>query len=131
MEAEIKEKIEITVREILQESDINVITESKVRKLASEKLDLNLSDPKYKAHVKLVINSFIEEQNSREEEQEEEEEQQQEGEDEEGEEEVSKNGSREYDDEGNPIICRVCVCSLRFYFESSHFAFQGSYRLDS
>lgn len=91
MEPEIQERIEKTVRKILEESDMEKMTEHKIRKQASDELDLDLSDPPYKAFVRQVVQSFLEQQ--QEEEQEEEEEQ---------------GGRRkEYDDDGDLIICRV------------------------
>lgn len=92
MEPEIQERIEKTVRKILEESDMEKMTEHKIRKQASDELDLDLSDPPYKAFVRQVVQSFLEQQ--KEEEQEEEEEEQ--------------GGRRkEYDDDGDLIICRV------------------------
>jgi len=91
MEPEIQERIEKTVRKILEESDMEKMTEHKIRKQASDELDIDLSDPPYKAFVRQVVQSFLEQQ--QEEEQEEEEEQ---------------GGRRkEYDDDGDLIICRL------------------------
>lgn len=99
MEEETRAKIEETVREILENSDMRETTEYQIRKQASEKMGLDLSQSEYKAFVRYVVNKFLEEQqqkNNKEEEQEEEEE-----------EEDAKNDNLEYDDEGNPIICKV------------------------
>lgn len=93
MEPEIQERIEKTVRKILEESDMEKMTEHKIRKQASDELDLDLSDPPYKAFVRQVVQSFLEQQ--KEEEQEEEEEEEQGG------------RRKEYDDDGDLIICRV------------------------
>ncbi|KAF3448729.1 hypothetical protein FNV43_RR09442 [Rhamnella rubrinervis] len=89
MEAEVEQRIEKTVRSILETSDMNEVTEHKIRKLASEKLELDLSKKPYKAFVKQVVESFLEEQ------------QQQQHEDEQA------DDAREYDEEGNPIICKL------------------------
>ena len=90
MEPEIQERIEKTVRKILEESDMEKMTEHKIRKQASDELDLDLSDPPYKAFVRQVVQSFLEQQQEEEEEQEE------------------QGGRRkEYDDDGDLIICRV------------------------
>ncbi|XP_010529645.1 PREDICTED: RNA polymerase II transcriptional coactivator KELP [Tarenaya hassleriana] len=100
MEQEMKEKIERTVREILEESDMAEMTESMVRKLASEKLGVDLSEKSYKAHVRLVVNLFLDEQRTKEAAQAEEEE--------EGEEDArGAPKDKELDDEGNLIICRL------------------------
>ena len=93
MEPESQERIEKTVRKILEESDMEKMTEHKIRKQASDELDLDLSDPPYKAFVRQVVQSFLEQQ--KEEEQEEEEEEEQGG------------RRKEYDDDGDLIICRV------------------------
>ncbi|XP_054824445.1 RNA polymerase II transcriptional coactivator KELP [Prosopis cineraria] len=82
MDAEIKGRIETTVRRILQESDMDELTESQIRKQAAKELDLDLSQPHYKTFVKQIVQSFIQEK-------------QEEQEDE------------EYDDEGNLIICKL------------------------
>ncbi|KAG2680836.1 hypothetical protein I3760_11G116700 [Carya illinoinensis] len=94
MEPEIQERIENTVRRILKGSDMEEMTEHKIRKQASAELDLDLSEPPYKAFVKQIVQSFLEQQVEEEEEEEEEE---------------GGGGERrkEYDDEGNLIICRL------------------------
>ncbi|KAI9108479.1 hypothetical protein K1719_020670 [Acacia pycnantha] len=94
MDAEIKGRIETTVRKILQGSNMDEVTESKIRKQAAKELDLDLSQPQYKAFVKQVVELFIQE---KQEEQEEEEENSQE----------QTYQDQEYDDEGNPIICKL------------------------
>ncbi|KAG7956290.1 hypothetical protein I3843_11G117000 [Carya illinoinensis] len=93
MEPEIQERIENTVRRILKGSDMEEMTEHKIRKQASAELDLDLSEPPYKAFVKQIVQSFLEQQVEEEEEEEEE----------------GGGGERrkEYDDEGNLIICRL------------------------
>ncbi|KAI4315546.1 hypothetical protein L6164_028343 [Bauhinia variegata] len=88
MDAEIQAKIEETVRRILEESDLNEMTESKIRKQAAKELDLDLSEPHYKAFVKRIVKSFLEEK------QEEEKQQQEES-------------TKQYDDGGDLIICKL------------------------
>ena len=106
MEPEIQERIEKTVRKILEESDMEKMTEHKIRKQASDELDLDLSDPPYKAFVRQVVQSFLEQQKEEEQVEEEEEEEQEE-----------QGGRRkEYDDDGDLIICRV-----RFEYHSSYY----------
>ncbi|XP_028774742.1 RNA polymerase II transcriptional coactivator KELP [Neltuma alba] len=93
MDAEIQGRIETTVRRILEESDMDDVTESKVRKQAAKELDLDLSRPHYKALVKQVVEAFIQEK-------------QEEPEEEENSQEDTSQG-QEYDDEGNLIICKL------------------------
>ncbi|TKY60741.1 RNA polymerase II transcriptional coactivator KELP [Spatholobus suberectus] len=106
-DAETKERIEETVRRILQESDMDEVTESKIRKQASEQLGLNLSQPHFKAFVKQVVRAFLQEKQQEEEEQQQQ--QQDDDDDDEEEEEEEKGGSKgkEYDDEGDLIICKL------------------------
>ncbi|XP_015896029.3 RNA polymerase II transcriptional coactivator KELP [Ziziphus jujuba] len=92
MEPEEEQKIEKTLRRILEKSNMDEVTEHKIRKQASEELELDLSKKPYKAFVKKVIETFLEEQAQDQEEEEEQE---------------ANDGSREYDDEGNPIICKL------------------------
>ena len=96
MEPEIQERIEKTVRKILEESDMEKMTEHKIRKQASAELDLDLSDPPFKAFVRHVVESFLEQQQQQQQQQEEQEQEQEQG-----------DRSKEYDDEGDLIICRV------------------------
>ncbi|XVF12944.1 hypothetical protein REPUB_Repub08aG0163800 [Reevesia pubescens] len=94
MNAETREKIKKTVREILEEADMNEMTEYKIRQMASQKLELNLSDSKYKAYVRHVVNSFLEEQKSKQQ-------QQEEADDD------NNNNNQEFDDDGDLIVCRL------------------------
>ncbi|KAE8055121.1 hypothetical protein FH972_011982 [Carpinus fangiana] len=97
MEPEIQERIEKAVVRILQESDMEETTEHKIRKQAAAELQLDLSDPPYKAFVKQVVQSFLEQQQ-----------QQQQEEEEQAEEEEERGDPRkEYDDDGDLIICRL------------------------
>ncbi|XWS50110.1 hypothetical protein CRYUN_Cryun12cG0060500 [Craigia yunnanensis] len=62
--------------------------------MASQKLELNLSDSKYKAYVRHVVNSFLEEQKARQEK--------------EAEAEAAvDNNQKEFDDDGDLIVCRL------------------------
>ncbi|KAI9173378.1 hypothetical protein LWI28_020720 [Acer negundo] len=96
MKPETKAKIEEAVREILGKSDMSETTEYQIRKQASDKLGLDLSQSEYKAFVRHIVNSFLEEQEDKSKEQEEE-----------GEVEEEGNGNGEYDDEGNLIVCKL------------------------
>ncbi|XP_044486807.1 RNA polymerase II transcriptional coactivator KELP [Mangifera indica] len=99
MEAEMKKKIEETVRKILEHSDMSETTEYQIRKQASEKMGLDLSQSQYKAFVRTVVNSFLEEQEEKSKQEQEQEVEQ--------EEQEAKNVDEEYDDEGNLIICKL------------------------
>ncbi|XWS61593.1 hypothetical protein CRYUN_Cryun07bG0139000 [Craigia yunnanensis] len=68
MDAETIEKLKKTVRDILEEANMNEMTEYKIRQMASQKLELNLSNYKHKAYVRHVVNSFLEEQKAKQEE---------------------------------------------------------------
>ncbi|XP_068308448.1 RNA polymerase II transcriptional coactivator KELP-like [Pyrus communis] len=97
MEAETEQKIEETVRRILEESDMDEMTEFKIRKQASEELELDLSKPPYKAFVKQVVQSFLEEQNQKE----------QDAAQKDQNPEADGAQEREYDDNGDLVICRL------------------------
>ncbi|KAH1049274.1 hypothetical protein GLYMA_08G024200v4 [Glycine max] len=98
-DTETKGRIEETVRRILQESDMDEVTESKIRKQASEHLGLDLSQPYFKAFVKQVVKAFLQEEEQR---------QKQQQQDEDEEEELGGGSKgKEYDDEGDLIICRL------------------------
>ncbi|CAN6585867.1 unnamed protein product [Malus baccata var. baccata] len=88
MEAETEQKIEETVRRILEESDMDEMTEFKIRKQASQELELDLSKPPYKAFVK---------QNQKE----------QEAAQTDQNPEADGAQEREYDDNGDLVICRL------------------------
>ncbi|XVF06059.1 hypothetical protein REPUB_Repub06bG0015700 [Reevesia pubescens] len=65
MNAKTREKIKKMVRKILEEVDVNEMTEYKIRQMAPQKLELNLFDSKYKAYVGHVVKSFLEEQKAK------------------------------------------------------------------
>ncbi|GAA0168776.1 general transcription factor [Lithospermum erythrorhizon] len=101
MDPETEKQISETVIEILKNSDMDKVTEYMVRKSASEKLDMDLSDPTRKKFVRSVVEEYLaglEEGGGGEEE--DDGDGKLKGEDE-GE------GDVELDDEGNPIICRL------------------------
>lgn len=122
MEPETRRRIEKTVLEILKSADMDEMTEFKVRKLASDKLGINLSAPDYKRFVRQVVETFLQstEEPGREPEPEPEpdrkkantEAAEREPTEEEEEEEVEEDrgkssGVKEYDDDGDLIICRL------------------------
>lgn len=94
MDSEIRRRIEEAVRRILESSDMDEMTESKIRALASKDLDLDLSKSPYKTFVRNVVESFLQERS--------EEQQQDQPED------VSAAKEKEYDDGGDLIVCWVC-----------------------
>ena len=132
MEPETRRRIEKTVLEILKSADMDEMTEFKVRKLASDKLGINLSAPDYKRFVRQVVETFLQstEEPGREPEPEPEpdrkkantEAAEREPTEEEEEEEVEEDrgkssGVKEYDDDGDLIICRVSYRVFNAFFE--------------
>eukprot|EP01018_Ginkgo_biloba_P024733 Gb_03980 [translate_table: standard] len=59
MDPEIKADIEKTVLEILEDADMAEMTEYKARKLAGNKLGMNLSEPHYKKFIRSIIENFL------------------------------------------------------------------------
>ncbi|KAH9331616.1 hypothetical protein KI387_003724, partial [Taxus chinensis] len=90
MDPKTKLEIEKTVLEILENADMNDMTEFKVRKLAGERLGQDLSDAKYKKFVRNIVESFLRSRDDEEEEQPAEKEEQVQEEVEEEEEKASK-----------------------------------------
>ncbi|XP_057966806.1 RNA polymerase II transcriptional coactivator KELP [Malania oleifera] len=108
MEPELREKIEDTVLEILKSADMATITEYKVRKMASEQLGVDLSEKERKRFVRQVVEAFIKECQSKAEAELENAKGEGEAEEEEEEEDRPKRvGEKEYDDDGDLIICRI------------------------
>ncbi|MCD7450900.1 hypothetical protein HAX54_008960 [Datura stramonium] len=109
MDSETSKRIEETVLEILKSSNLDEVSELKVRKMASEKLGLDLSDSSGKKCVRQVVEKFLAEEQAKLEANADEnkEEEGEEEEDENGEKKSSGGGDKEYDDEGNLIICRL------------------------
>lgn len=122
MEAETRSVIEKTVLDILKSADMDEMTEYKVRKMASEKLGINLSAPDYKPFVRQVVETFLrspeepepkpepepDRKKARTEVAEREPKEEEEEEEEEAEEDRGRSsGAKEYDDDGDLIVCRV------------------------
>lgn len=93
MDSETSNKIEETVLGILKTSNLDEVSELKIRKIASEKLGLDLSDPTRKQFVRKIVQKFLAEE--------------QENGDDEEEEESGGAGDKEYDDDGDLIVCRL------------------------
>ncbi|PHT57842.1 RNA polymerase II transcriptional coactivator KELP [Capsicum baccatum] len=104
MDSETSNKIEETVLELLKSSNLDEVSELKIRKMASEKLGLDLSDSTRKKLVRQVVEKFLAEEQAKSEanaEEEEEEEEEEEG----G--KKRRVGDKEYDDDGDLIVCRL------------------------
>ncbi|XP_022985428.1 RNA polymerase II transcriptional coactivator KELP-like isoform X2 [Cucurbita maxima] len=103
MDSKIQRRIEEAVRRILESSDMDEMTESKIRALASKDLDLDLSKSPYKALVRKVVESFLQKRS--------EDQLQEEAEDasadqlQEEAEDASAAKEKEYDDDGDLIVC--------------------------
>ncbi|XP_030540234.1 RNA polymerase II transcriptional coactivator KELP [Rhodamnia argentea] len=110
MDSDVERRIGTAVREVLEESDMNETTEYKVRKQASERLGMDLSQPKYKAIVRQVVQSFLEEQKAKEDQRANAVAEEVEAEEEEDEEEETgkkPSGEAEYTEDGDLIICKL------------------------
>ncbi|XP_022985426.1 RNA polymerase II transcriptional coactivator KELP-like isoform X1 [Cucurbita maxima] len=115
MDSKIQRRIEEAVRRILESSDMDEMTESKIRALASKDLDLDLSKSPYKALVRKVVESFLqkrsEDQLQEEAEDASADQLQEEAEDasadqlQEEAEDASAAKEKEYDDDGDLIVC--------------------------
>ncbi|RZC91424.1 hypothetical protein C5167_027485 [Papaver somniferum] len=106
-----KDEIKKTVTEILKTSDINVMTESKIRKLAGEKLGFDLSGKQEKKFIREIVNEFLvqkeEEVQEKGKQQVEDEEEKEEEEEEEKEKKRPRVSAKEYEDNGDLIICQL------------------------
>ncbi|KAL8063957.1 hypothetical protein ABFX02_01G059900 [Erythranthe guttata] len=109
MDKETLSKIEETVLEILKDSNMDKTTEFQIRKYASQKLGIDLSEPALKKFVREIVESYLRVQQAKAEAAEVEEEEEEDPPEKEEEEENNngKKGAREYDDEGGIIICRL------------------------
>jgi hypothetical protein len=118
MDEATKKNVEATVLEILRGSDMESVTEYKVRAAASDRLGIDLSIPDRKLFVRGVVEEYLLSLSSKEEAKAEEEgvtgreskgkEQEEDEDDDDGEEDEGKGGGkREYDDQGDLILCRV------------------------
>ncbi|KAA8528219.1 hypothetical protein F0562_035530 [Nyssa sinensis] len=116
MDPEIQQKIEETVVEILKSSNMEETTGYKVRKMASDRLGLDLSQADRKRFVRQVVEAYLADQQSNPQPEPNEEndatkQADEEPEEEEEEEEQRKGkrggGAKEYDDGGDLIICEL------------------------
>ncbi|XP_042504310.1 RNA polymerase II transcriptional coactivator KELP-like [Macadamia integrifolia] len=116
MEPATQREVEETVLEILRNTDMNEMTEFKVRTMAAEKLGVDLSGPEPKRFVRNVVESFLLSKEQQEqqvtgavvdEEKKEIEEEEEDGEGGEEEKKKSAIAAKEYDDDGDLIICRL------------------------
>ncbi|KAK1438528.1 hypothetical protein QVD17_04337 [Tagetes erecta] len=113
MDAELAKEIEEVVLEVLNKSDMDTTTEFQVRKAATQLLGVDLSDPERKKLVRNIVQRYLEEQQAK---VEADEKATEEGEPQEVEEEDDSDGqnnnkkykgAKEFDDEGDLIICRL------------------------
>ncbi|MFS8029829.1 putative transcription factor ssDNA-binding-TF family [Helianthus anomalus] len=110
MDSALAKEIEEAVLQVLNNSDMDSTTEYQVRKLASEQIGIDLSEPSRKKLVRSIVQTYLEEQQAK---AEAEEKVTEEGEPVEDEEEDSEDdkkkrkGDKEYDDEGDLIVCRL------------------------
>ncbi|TVU35382.1 hypothetical protein EJB05_17269 [Eragrostis curvula] len=110
-----KKKVEVTVLEILRGADMDSVTEYKVRSAAADRLGIDLSVPDRKLFVRGVVENYLRSLPSEEEEQQQDsaggegKDKQEEEDEEDEEEEEEKDGKkkREYDDQGDLILCRL------------------------
>ncbi|KAL5219906.1 hypothetical protein ABZP36_024619 [Zizania latifolia] len=115
MDKEMQKKVEATVLEILRGSDMDSVTEFKVRAAAADRLGIDLSLPDRKRFVRGVVEGYLqslsheEEQRGGADEDGKDKQAEEEGEEEGGEEEERGGGGKkwEYDDEGDLILCRL------------------------
>jgi len=135
MDEATKKKVEVTVLEILRGSDMESVTEYKVRKAAADRLGIDLSIPDRKLFVRGVVEEYLRSLSSQEEaeaeaeeggagrESKDKEQEEEEEEEDEEEEEGKGGGKREYDDQGDLILCRVSsfspTSSLARFFDRS------------
>ncbi|XP_055821716.1 RNA polymerase II transcriptional coactivator KELP [Solanum dulcamara] len=109
MDSETSKRIEETVLDILKSCNLDEVSEQKIRRMASEKLGLDLSDPTGKKFVRQVVEKFLAEEQAKREanadEVKEEEEEENDEEEEDG--KVKSAGDKEYDDDGDLIVCRL------------------------
>lgn len=102
MDSQLQRRIEEAVRAILESSDMDEMTESKIRALASKDLHLDLSKSPYKSLVRTVVESFLQERSEQH--------------PEDQPEDASAAKEKEYDDDGDLIVCWVCVFFSFFLF---------------
>lgn len=125
MDEKTQDKVEAAVLEILRGSDMESLTEYKVRTAAADRLGIDLDLPLHKLFVRRLVEDYLKslaeeedqkqkggsgkkgkkKQQRQEEEKEQEEDEEKEGEEEE--EEEGGEGKKEFDDNGDLILCRL------------------------
>ncbi|KAF6136164.1 hypothetical protein GIB67_001573 [Kingdonia uniflora] len=105
-------QIEETVIEILKNSDMDEMTEFKVRKMAGEKLGFDLSGAQNKQFIRTIVESFLLSQQPPQQSQTKQtlqalEEEDEDDDDDDDDDEKPKVSPKEYDDDGDLIICRL------------------------
>ncbi|KAJ4952579.1 hypothetical protein NE237_029411 [Protea cynaroides] len=114
MEPATQRKVEETVLEILRNANMDEMTEFKVRTMTSEKLGFDLSGPEPKRFVRKVVESFLLSKETEEQQvtgaaadEENKGVEEEEAGDDEEEERKPTIAAKEFDDEGDLIICRL------------------------
>ncbi|KAH7682137.1 putative RNA polymerase II transcriptional coactivator KELP protein [Dioscorea alata] len=109
MDEEMETKISDVVLDILSTADMEKATEFKVRTAAAERLGIDLSHPDRKRFVRSVVESFLKSKQAEAETVQEggEEESGQQGDDQEEEDAGGNRGEKEFDDDGDLIVCRL------------------------
>ncbi|KAJ0977345.1 hypothetical protein J5N97_012819 [Dioscorea zingiberensis] len=110
MDADMEKRISEVVKDILSTVDMEKTTEFKVRTAAAERLGIDLSLPERKLFVRSVVESFLESKQTEADDAAQEggeEEAGQQGDDQEEEDAGRSHGEKEYDDDGDLIICRL------------------------
>ena len=126
MDEKTQDKVEAAVLEILRGSDMESLTEYKVRTAAADRLGIDLDLPLHKRFVRRLVEDYLKslaeeedekqkggsrkegkKKQQRQEEEEQEEDEEKEGEEEEEEEDKGGEGKKEFDDNGDLILCRL------------------------
>ncbi|KAJ0694501.1 putative transcription factor ssDNA-binding-TF family [Helianthus annuus] len=109
MDSALAKEIDEAVLQVLNNSDIDSTTVYQVRKLASEPIGIDLSEPSRTKLVRTIVQTYLEEQQAKAEAEEKVTEEGESVEEEEDSEDDKKKrkGDKEYDDEGDLIVCRL------------------------
>ncbi|GAU50109.1 hypothetical protein TSUD_374580 [Trifolium subterraneum] len=106
-DAQTKARIEETIFKIPHESNMEEVTESKIRKLVYTKLDLNLNQRPFNALVKQILEVFLVEKLQQRQKEEEEKQREKEEEDRQLKQEGVSSKNNVYVDSSDLVICEV------------------------
>ncbi|KAJ0805448.1 putative transcription factor ssDNA-binding-TF family [Helianthus annuus] len=108
MDSALAKEITEAVLQVLNNSDMDSTTEYQVRKLASEPIGIDLSEPSRKKLIRTILQTYLEEQHAKAEAEEKSTEEGEPVEEEDSEDDKKKRkGDKEYDDEGDLIVYRL------------------------